>query len=633
MCDLARSVQSALSQWTRRRSMGSMGSMDDLDQRAKQIDDSGGEADIYLAAGTEHGSVYLWHFSAEDCISGFRVDNVGIDDGTRLKSILQSSDRPIVNVTMTFKREIPDVIGGAASTPKHISSTQSVNSQTSSVMSKWRQMYGTPIAPRKLLLSASDTSCSVRTYVYVKQTEIPTAIVKAFKGRSGLVGQPSFVSLRSFEEPKQSAPKSRKPFADEAVQSEKVIEGLMITGEAHFKCPVVSCFFPINTFPTSVSLESQEAKSNKQKIRDKQVHFSSFASALADTGPPVASLAPSVEDTGDGAALDHQNSLVVCLANDEIRFYPSSEFLRSVLVAPDDDASLVHGPTPTIKPVDPVASVAKSVFQQDFTGRSTPSKIATLDVETVAPEPISVVPIPSPHPNKVHESQQNISVEISTINKGENYHTAVSKESKNKKNVPTYKADQALDFNFRETSSSNDIYSHSPKEQKRTEFQIEDKMANTANSQIVINKQSSSSVQSSLNSARELTSTSTKYVNSVTSSQSNVRAIHLPINSVDEKSTDTTVVIQSAISNKHQKKSYRLTGATKNYLSKTVASEASVVKKPVIASPAAQAAANIASHRRNMNQMIPESALSEPSLLSSKVSILLVVYVSTITFL
>jgi WD40 repeat protein len=116
--DAPKTMQRALSQWSAKRSNSNMGgttfgggglgsTLSVVDESKTDTEGSGGMAPVYLCAGTEHGSVYMWRFSAEDCASRLEVSNAGIDDGTRLLAILHSSARPVINLAVAFKRETP----------------------------------------------------------------------------------------------------------------------------------------------------------------------------------------------------------------------------------------------------------------------------------------------------------------------------------------------------------------------------------------------------------------------------------------------------------------------------------------------------------------------------------------------
>jgi hypothetical protein len=295
------------------------------------------ETDVYLAAGTEHGSVYLWKFSSEECSSQFAGVNPFIDDGTRLVSILNSSSRPIVHLSMVFKRETPtneadndtaSEMGASRARMPRLGSAASVDSRNSSAVSRWRAMYGTPPPARKLLLVAADTSRVVRTYVHIKQVD------DSKDNRSGKSGGQtrravldrnklgSMSSLISFED----APASRRPFFGagegqlQQPQEQEPLEGLMITGESHFDSPVVGCFFAETTYADRPAPPANQTGSIASSVKQvvKPLDRRNLSSSLFDAAERRPSVAFEEEDN---KTLDGSRSLVVCLASDEVRFY------------------------------------------------------------------------------------------------------------------------------------------------------------------------------------------------------------------------------------------------------------------------------------------------------------------------
>lgn len=305
--------------------------------------------------GTEHGSVYMWRFTPEDSANRFEVTNVAIDDGSRLLAILHSSNRPVMNIAMTFKREPPsytndeDTNGNgpltAQSRPSFArkSSAASVVSSRSSA-SRWRATYGTQPPPHKLVVCVSDTVGVVRSYVLHKQAEerdnmsYNSGMMKGTKKRTESFR--TLGSLQSFD------PDSRKNFpagtsevgsvfgrrrGNNTIEEEQnEIEGLMLTGESQFNSPVVACLFQDRRL--IVTKEEKEAMDETAREVNKQVKFSNLASGMTDLGPQLEDMKTygAVEVEADDTTMTGSNSLVVVQAADEIRFYPVLSLLTTM---------------------------------------------------------------------------------------------------------------------------------------------------------------------------------------------------------------------------------------------------------------------------------------------------------------
>ncbi len=303
-------------------------------------DGSGGSYPIYLAAGTEHGSIYLWRFNEADCNNKFLVTNSNLDDGTRLLAILHSSNRPIINIAMLFKREPPidseSTSVGAGNKNnglKRFNSNVSEDASRSSG-SKWRSTYGTPPPPHKLILCASDTVGVVRTYIQYKQLEEKDngSYVSGSRG-GGRRRLKSVSSLQSFGE--DGSVFGNRIGGRIVDDDQKSLEGLMLTGESQFNSPVVSCLLREVTYVRNK--EESEIMDEHTREINKQLKFSNLASSLTDLGPPllktVAWGAP--EENDDENEFDSKdfvpaNNLVVIQANDEIRFYPVLKLMSSL---------------------------------------------------------------------------------------------------------------------------------------------------------------------------------------------------------------------------------------------------------------------------------------------------------------
>ncbi len=65
---------------------------------------TGGGSSIYLAAGTNVGAIYVWNLSTTEVFGATHGSKAVklIDDGSKLHSLLQTSDRPIVNLSLSL---------------------------------------------------------------------------------------------------------------------------------------------------------------------------------------------------------------------------------------------------------------------------------------------------------------------------------------------------------------------------------------------------------------------------------------------------------------------------------------------------------------------------------------------------
>lgn len=331
---------------------------------------------ITVCSGTEHGSVYMWRFDAEDCGKHLEVTNVGIDDGTRLLAILHSSNRPIMNIAMMFKREPPPnpsdeessqagpSFGKSRPTFGRRASAGSIVSVRSTT-SRWRATYGSDPPPHKLVLCVSDTVGVVRSYVLHKQAE-ERDNMSTYSGamrpekKQGAVLR-TLSSLQSFD-PDWRAIAGGSDMGSVSVfgrrragttieEEQTLIEGLMLTGESQFNSPVVACLFQEQRLVVTKVDKEQMDEATRESNR--QVHFSSIATSMADLNPPSDYATTKIEEENedDATKTDGSNSLVVVQAADEIRFYPvlslmsarkpgiSSE-LGAILAAIDEQSSV-----------------------------------------------------------------------------------------------------------------------------------------------------------------------------------------------------------------------------------------------------------------------------------------------------
>lgn len=76
-------------------------------------------ASVYLAAGTSTGCAYIWKISIAELQSGVPYSASTYDDGSKLHSLLQSSDHPIVQIALSSADT-----HGPASDPRSHSFTQ-----------------------------------------------------------------------------------------------------------------------------------------------------------------------------------------------------------------------------------------------------------------------------------------------------------------------------------------------------------------------------------------------------------------------------------------------------------------------------------------------------------------------------
>ena len=158
---------------------------------------------LYLAAGTSLGAIYVWKIGYNDIVDmlGQVYDRNGrknmiIDDGRRLHSLLQTSDRPIVHVALS------------SAVDTNVSDTQdsSSNGKTVHVRDVLRKRSS---RPNRIVLVASDTLGDVRTHCeidvstmndkkaksfYLSRNESSTASGNNVKGPITLCGQASYSS-------------------------------------------------------------------------------------------------------------------------------------------------------------------------------------------------------------------------------------------------------------------------------------------------------------------------------------------------------------------------------------------------------------------------------------------------------
>ncbi len=129
---------------------------------------------LYLAAGTSLGAIYVWKIGYDDIVDmlGQVYDRNGrknmiIDDGRRLHSLLQTSDRPIVHVALSAAVDV-----NAGDTQATTSSGKTVHVRD--VLRKRSSR------PNRIVLVASDTQGDVRTHCEIDVNTINDKKAKSF---------------------------------------------------------------------------------------------------------------------------------------------------------------------------------------------------------------------------------------------------------------------------------------------------------------------------------------------------------------------------------------------------------------------------------------------------------------------
>ena len=97
-----------------------------LNKDGRLLKRTGAGSSIYLAAGTNIGSIYVWSIETKDLFGAVhgRFPVKLIDDGSKLHSLLQTSNRPIISVGLSLGREqqrsSAQAVGGAYAAKPHM---------------------------------------------------------------------------------------------------------------------------------------------------------------------------------------------------------------------------------------------------------------------------------------------------------------------------------------------------------------------------------------------------------------------------------------------------------------------------------------------------------------------------------
>jgi hypothetical protein len=239
--------------------------------------------DIYIAGGTSAGSVYVWKIDASDINSSFEDVSPTIDDGNRLVAIVDCSERPVVHLSMYYRSyEDEEVVNMFADAGRSGRKSALGGSQASLDSPRSRSKT------HRMVMAASDTSSIVRLYLHhAPDIKLSKYLQPTMKTRGSRAGSP--FGRRANEASHQS-------------HGPEDIEGLVLMGEAQLQEPVVGCLFTPDV-ESPATLKSQL----------------------------------------EGRQVDKSDSLVVCLASGEIRFYSNRALLTPKLGSvldglPDTDA-------------------------------------------------------------------------------------------------------------------------------------------------------------------------------------------------------------------------------------------------------------------------------------------------------